>query len=357
MKQTPDTDGFKLAAAIKSRIEESLKKFIRDVDRLYALSKISPVLFNNIQDFVLRDGKRIRPILFIIGYLGFSRKAAAHLYTCALSFELLHDFTLIHDDIIDKSETRRGKPAVHTMLNHYLTRFKKLKFNGQDLAIVIGDILYAIAIHAFLSIKEDLQRKENALKKFIETTIYTGAGEFSELLCGAEDIEAITKHDIYKIYDLKTAYYTFASPLIIGAELAGAHQEDLAKLSTYGVYLGRAFQIKDDISGMFASEEAIGKSVLSDLQEAKKTILVWFAHRYSAERDRSTIQRILAKKQIRHADLITMREIITSSRALDFAREEIESLIHKARRLIDTLSMKKKYRELLTRYAARLLQL
>jgi geranylgeranyl diphosphate synthase type I len=307
MKQTQKTDSAKLSAAIKRRIEESLRHFIIDVDRQYSLSKLSPVLFNNIQDFVLRDGKRIRPILFIIGYLGYSRKAAAHLYTCALSFELLHDFTLIHDDIIDKSETRRGKPSVHTMLNHYLLRFKKIKFNGQDLAIVIGDILYAIAIHAFLSIREDLKRKEQALKKFIETTIYTGAGEFSELLCGAENIETITIDDIYKIYDFKTAYYSFASPLIIGAELAGASKKQLTMLSRYGVCMGRAFQIRDDILGMFSSEKDIGKSVLSDLQEAKKTILVWYAYRNSTGKDKRTIQKILSQEQIDHADLITMK--------------------------------------------------
>jgi geranylgeranyl diphosphate synthase type I len=356
MRQTHATDRHTLTAAIKNRIEKSLKQFIRQVDRQYSLSKLSPVLFNNIQDFVLRDGKRIRPLLFVIGYLGFSKKAAPHLYTCALSFELLHDFTLIHDDIIDKSETRRGKPSVHTMLNHYLLRFKKIKFNGQDLAIVIGDILYAIAIHAFLSIKEDMQRKEQALKKFIETTIYTGAGEFNELLYAAENIETITIDDIYKIYDFKTAYYSFASPLIIGAELAGAPKKQLSKLSRYGMYLGRAFQIKDDILGMFASEKAIGKSVLSDLQEAKKTILVWYAYRNSTDKVRKTIQKILSKEHISYSDLRTMKHIIIASKALDFAKNEIDSLIYKTQRVTDSLSIKDRYRDLLNLYALKLLQ-
>lgn len=356
MKQVIRSDAVAQLTQIKGRIDKSLKQFITTIDRHFLLCKLSPLLLSNIQDFVLRDGKRIRPILFIIGYLGFSKEAAAHLYTCALSFELLHDFTLIHDDIIDKSETRRGKPAVHTMLNHYLSRFKKLKFNGQDLAIVIGDILYAIALYAFLSIKIDRKRKERALQKFIETTICTGAGEFNELLYGAENITTITKDHIYKTYDLKTAYYSFASPLIIGAELAGASQQQLSSLLQYGVCIGRAFQIKDDILGMFASEQDIGKSVLSDLQEAKKTILVWYAYRNATGADKKTIQKILSREQISHADLIKMKKIITATGALDFAREEIASLIHKARHLIDSLSMKKKYRELLNQFAAQLLQ-
>jgi geranylgeranyl pyrophosphate synthase len=101
---------------------------------------------------------------------------------------------------------------MHKMLNNYLARFKKLKFNGQDLAIVIGDVMYATAIHAFLSIREDMGNKERALKKFIEAAVYTGSGEFIELLCGTKAIERVTKEDVYKIYDYKTAYYTFSWP-------------------------------------------------------------------------------------------------------------------------------------------------
>ena len=107
---------------------------------------------------------------------------------------------------------------------------------------------------------------------------------------------------------------------------------------------------------MFASEKDIGKSVLSDLQEAKKTILVWYAYRNATGADKKIIQKILSREQISHADLIKMKKIITATGALDFAREEIASLIHKARHRIDSLSMKKKYRELLNQFAAQLLQ-
>jgi len=350
------TSDIALVPQIKKRIEKSLGAYITDIDRLYGLSRFSPVLFNSIRDFVLRDGKRIRPVLFIIGYAGFTKKAASGLYTCALSFELLHDFTLIHDDIIDKSDLRRGKPSVHTILNTFLHPYKKIKFSGQDLALVIGDILYAIAIQAFLCIRENTGRKEQALKKFIETAIYTGAGEFGELIYGIEDIEKITKQDIYRIYDFKTAYYSFAAPLITGATLAGARPEQVERLSQYGVYLGRAFQIKDDIAGMFGDEAAIGKSILADLQEAKKTILLWHAYRHAGEHDRRIIRRILAQKKIRTADLLTMRRIVTASRALAFAEKEISTLLHKARRITEELSMQQNYKTALNAYSSLLLQ-
>ncbi len=248
---------------IKKRIDNELVKFIRNMDRVYSLRKISPLLFKEIKDFALRKGKRLRPILFIIGYLGFSEKVAPNLYTSAISLELLHDFLIIHDDIIDKSDMRRGKPSMHKKFDEYLSKYKNVKFTGQDLSIVVGDIMYAMAIHAFSSIKEENSRKEKALKNFLEAAIYTGAGEFIELLQGLKDIEDTTQEDIYKVYDLKTAFYSFARPLSTGAILAGANQYQTNRLFQSGINLGRAFQIKDDILGIFGDESKIGKSSLT----------------------------------------------------------------------------------------------
>ena len=220
---------------IKQRINSELHAFCRNIDTTYRLSSISPLLFEKIKEFIVRDGKRVRPILFIIGYKGFSRREAPGLYTSALAIELLHDFMLVHDDIIDKSATRRGAPSMHAMLNHHLRSHTKVKFSGQDLAIAAGDVMYAMAIHSFLAIKENMERKEKALKNFIEAAIFTGSGEFIELLAGTKHIKHITQDDIYKIYDYKTAYYTFASPLASGAILAGASKKEIDALSTYGL--------------------------------------------------------------------------------------------------------------------------
>jgi len=341
---------------IKNKIERELPRFLDYINKSYSLAKISPLLFKNIKEFVLRDGKRIRPALFVIGYLGFGARATPRLYTSAISFELLHDYLLIHDDIIDKSDTRRGKPSLHLMLDHYLKDFKKIKFNGRDLAIVVGDVMYAIAIHAFLAIKENKIIKEKALKKFIEAATYTGSGEFMDLLAGAKDISAITKNEIYRIYDYKTACYSFASPLASGAILAGAGQKEADRLFNYGIYLGRAFQIKDDILGTFSNEKEIGKSTLSDLKEAKKTVLIWYAYRHAASRERALIKKIFTKNSVGTKDLLAIREIIRKTGALDYAEREIYSLINKAGSLISSSAMRRKYRDSLHRYARRLLE-
>ena len=328
---------------IKNKIEKELDAYIGSINKLYALNKLSPILFKSIKEFICRDGKRIRPVLFCIGYLGFSKKTPPGLYRSALSLELLHDFMLVHDDIIDKSDKRRGKPSMHALLKNSLGKNKKVKFNGEDLAIVAGDVMYAMGLDAFLEVKEDLQRKEAALRKLIHAALYTGSGEFIELLLGVKNLKNVTQKDIYKIYDYKTANYTFASPLTMGATLAGAKPEQIKKLYSYGMLLGRAFQIKDDIIGIFGTVKEIGKSNLTDIKEAKRTLLVWYAFNHSGKTNKQLINKIMESKVAQDTELIKMRKIITNTGALAYAQNQIESLYTKAQCQISSLKMNQKY--------------
>ncbi|MFC1594154.1 polyprenyl synthetase family protein [Candidatus Omnitrophota bacterium] len=340
---------------IKKEIDRELPKFLRQIEKSYRLHSISPLLSKSINDFVLRDGKRVRPILFVIGYKGFAKKVAANLYTSALAIELLHDFMLVHDDIIDKSDTRRGKPSMHALLNSHLKRYKNIKFNGQDLSIVVGDVMYAMAINAFLAIQEQFPRKEKALRKFIEAAMYTGAGEFIELLCGAKTIETTSKDDINKIYDYKTARYTFSTPLSTGAILAGANQKEIDKLFQFGIYLGRAFQIKDDIIGIFGDEKKTGKSTTSDLEEAKKTLLIWYAFKKSNQNNKKIIKKTFSKKKVNKADVQIMRKIIVDSGSLDYCKNEISGLSKKAGRVLAVSKIKTQYKKVLGDYGVQIL--
>ncbi|MFH1398264.1 MAG: polyprenyl synthetase family protein [Candidatus Omnitrophota bacterium] len=342
---------------IKSRIEKEIPAYLNRLNKACRLSRASPLLFNTIREFVSRSGKRIRPMLFIISYLGFTKKCAPGLYSSALSIEFLHDYMLVHDDIIDKSDTRRGKPAMHKVLDDYLKKYKGIKFNGQDLAIVAGDVIYAISLHSFLSIKENPLRKETALKKFIQATIYTGSGEFIELVYGTKNIKDISKEEIFRVYDYKTACYTFATPLAVGAILAGAGKSESDRLFSYGIYLGRAFQIKDDILGMFGHESKIGKSMFTDLKEAKKTILIWYAYNNSGSIIKKEIQKILTKPDAGKNDLLRMRDIMTRSGALESAKNEVLQLIEISKQELARSKMSIKYKSSLDSYSRRILNL
>jgi geranylgeranyl diphosphate synthase type I len=342
---------------IKNKIEKEIKSYIQSSDKLHTLNKISPLLFKNIKEFISRHGKRIRPILFIVSLKGFAKLEPRGLYRSALALEFLHDFMLIHDDIIDKSDTRRGKPSMHAMLNNYLRKYKEVKFNGQDLSIVVGDVIYAMAMHTFLSIKTNPLLKEKGLKLLIDAAMYTGSGEFIELLAGVKPIEKITKEEIYKIYDLKTACYTFATPLAMGATLAAATKEQINLIFKYGMYSGRAFQIKDDILGTFGDEKKIGKSTITDLQEAKKTLLIWYAYQHSSRAAKKTIQETLNKKAVKNDDLMKIREIIVGCGALEYAKDEVTKLLDTTKRLHTNCKMREPYKSALYNYFRELLTL
>jgi geranylgeranyl diphosphate synthase type I len=342
---------------IKNKIEKELSLFIKEMDKAYSLKAVAPILLKETGRFALRKGKRLRPILFVLGYKGYSGKEAPGLYRSALAFELLHDFLLIHDDIVDRSDTRRGRPSLHKVFEKYLRKRGGKGATGEDLAVIAGDIIYAVSLRAFLSIKESPKRKEAALENFIGSAVRTCMGEFIELLYAGKNIESVSKSDIYGVYDLKTAHYSFAAPLVSGALMAGASGASIEKLTAWGMNLGRAFQIKDDIIGIFEEEGVTGKSPLTDLRESKKTLIVWQAYRNSGTADRRAIERVFSGRAVTTADLLRIRRIIERSGSLDAAKGEVALLMKKAESALGASAMKREYRSTLSSYAKRLLEL
>ncbi len=329
------------------QINEAIRSLFDDVNSRYHLKSTCPPLFNCCREFVLRPGKRVRPLLFVLAYLGYSRRAVrakSRLFTAAASIELLHDFMLIHDDVIDNSDLRRGKPTLHRMFDKTI-RLSDGSSIGAALAIAAGDIVFALAIESFLAINEDFPRKERALKKLIETAAHTGTGEFIDIVYGHKKIEEMREKDIALTYILKTARYTFECPMLMGAILAGAKATELKKISLLGLSAGQAFQIYDDFLDLFATEDVIGKPVLTDLNESKKTLLVYKAYRALKGRDKETFRGILEKNVKTMADLARFKELIVASGAYGECLAEMTSLQEKAVSLCRGLSMKKEFRE------------
>ena len=331
------------------KIDESLQLFMDHARREYRMDMVPAILYKSIREFVLREGKRIRPTLLIFSYKGYSQRKTPinpSIYYVSTCIELLHNFMLIHDDIIDRSDLRRGKPTMHRLLEKTSRTEDKEKL-GQDLAIVAGDIVYAMAIDAFLSIREEPQRKEKALKYFIQTAVFTAMGEFIDTVFGMQPVAAVKEKDVLLNYSLKTARYTFDCPLVVGAILAGAPQQDVPRLAKVGLLIGQAFQIQDDIIGIYETEKNIGKSILSDIAEEKKTILV--AHAFA------TMTPALKKKFLYHfvrpkktaLDLAAIRKIFIQSGSLSYSLGEIEERLRQAKKIFGGLSMRPQYRHLI----------
>lgn len=343
---------------IKKRIDASLETFMDKVKQDYKLHLVNPVLYESIREFSLRKGKRIRPLLLILSYQGYcpsEKNVPPSLFYASTCIELLHNFMLIHDDIIDRSNLRRGKPTLHKILGKIIKTANQEKL-GYDLGIVAGDIVYALAIDAFLSVQETPRRKEAALKYFIQTAAFTAMGEFIDTVHGMESLNKIKEKDVFLNYTLKTARYTFDCPLVVGGILAGAPKKDIPKLSELGVLIGQAFQIQDDIIGIFDSQKNIGKSVLSDLAESKKTILVCHAYEQLETSKKKIFLEYFNKPHKTYQDLMAIRKIFIHSGSLQYSLAQIRIRLDKTLILLEGLAMKRKYRRIIEDVLHRLLK-
>lgn len=336
---------------MRKQIDKSLELFLDKIKIDYKLHLVDPILYNSIQEFSLREGKRIRPILLALSYKGYRKDASRmspSIYYASTCIELLHNFMLIHDDIIDRSDLRRGKPTLHRLLRHAAKTKERDKL-GCDLSIIAGDIVYALAIDAFLSIHEEPKRKERALKYFIRTAVFTAMGEFVDTLHGVNKLNRITEDDVFLNYTLKTARYTFDCPLVVGAILAGADNQDIRGLSELGLLIGQAFQIQDDVIGIFDTQKNIGKPILSDLAESKKTILVCHAYDQLKGDLRKKFLTTFSKPRKTYADLMTIRKIFITSGSLHYSLLKIKKRLERSLKILHRLKMDLKYRNLIER--------
>lgn len=327
---------------MQKKIDSGLAQFLKRAEKDYRFHLVDDILWASIKEFCLRPGKRIRPLLLVLSYKGYCRKnirMTPSIYYVSTCIELLHNFMLIHDDIIDRSDLRRGRPTMHKLLEHAVKTPRQEQL-GKDLAIVAGDIVYALAIDAFLSINEDKTRKEQALKYFIQTAVFTAMGEFIDTLHGVKSLNQITEKDVFLNYSLKTARYTFDCPLVVGAVLAGAPQRQVNLLSELGLLIGQAFQIQDDIIGVFDTQKNIGKSVLSDIAESKKTILVCHSYRHLRGKRRKQFLHYFQKPRFNYSDLKMIRDIFIQAGSLAYALEEIQRRLRRADQIRKKLTIK-----------------
>ncbi|MBF0570850.1 MAG: polyprenyl synthetase family protein [Candidatus Omnitrophica bacterium] len=334
---------------IRKNIDKSLSSFLNTVKKDYKLHLVSPLLFKSINEFTLREGKRLRPLLLILTYKGYSpssKRISRNLYNASTCMEFLHNFMLIHDDIIDRSDLRRGKPTMHKILAHTVKTKNPNKL-GIDLGIIAGDIVYALAIDAFLSIDAPSERKERALKYFIQTAAFTAMGEFIDTVSGVKPVKDVDEKEVYLNYTLKTARYTFDCPMVTGAILAGANNKEIKKISRFGILIGQAFQVQDDIIGIFETEANIGKSILSDLAESKKTLLVTHAFSVLRGKSKQKFLKIFTQKTKTLKDLETVKNIFAATKSLDYALNAIQTRLSEAQKILNTLNMNEKYRNLL----------
>ncbi len=339
-----------MISKIKSRIEKTLVRVIMPRAAFPWISLPAPYRAR-LRGYLLRKGKRLRPVLFILGYLGFASRPAAALYTSAVALELLHAFILIHDDLIDHEACRRGGPSLHRLMERQLRAGPPARVRGSDLALIMGDVLYALAIRAFLSIRASPVRKQQALERLTRAALVTGSGELQELLYTRTPLDRLNRAAIGRIYERKTAHYSFALPLAMGATLAGATPQAIDSLARFGLCLGRAFQIKDDLGG----GKGASAPVIADIREGKRTLLLLYAFRSGSPRDRKFLKRVYGRRSNAPDELRRAADIILRSDVVRHAVLDMGRLSKQADRFLRAIPIKPQIRDALLTYKEELL--
>ena len=257
-----------------------------EIQRIYSSGQRgSSGLHELILDYPLRGGKALRPALGIATCLGLGGGLEAILPTAA-TLELYHNAFLIHDDIEDDSWWRRGKPTMH--IDH-----------GIPIAVNVGDAMLSLSLQPLLDNVErvGLGPALRILRAIAHMTRQTVEGQAIELEWVRSNTWRLDDADYLEMVELKTSWYSFITPLQVGAMAAGAGQERMAPLESFGRHLGAAFQITDDLLNLRADPEEYGKEIGGDLWEGKRTLMLLHAFRCAEPKDRERAVQILGKRR------------------------------------------------------------
>jgi geranylgeranyl diphosphate synthase type I len=220
-----------------------------------------------------KNGKMIRGSVVLFTQEMFGKKADIDSMHVAVAIELFHAGLLIHDDIIDSDELRRGEMSVHYQYTKEAIPEKMAdpKHYGLSMGICVGDISFFIGFELLSGLRLNNVSKDRIMRLFFSEFTAVGLGQMQDIYFGQSEAEP-QEEDIYKLYLFKTARYTFSLPFMLGGLLAGIPDKELKQLEKLGEYLGLIFQLKDDELGLFGKKSDFGKPIGSDIEENKKTI-------------------------------------------------------------------------------------
>jgi len=289
------------------------------------------------QEFTLRGGKRFRAILVLAGYYLATGRNPRPALRAAAAVEHFQSWMLIHDDIIDHAEERRGGPSVHRALAqaHRRERLEGMSDDyGVGIGITLGDVEEPYTVESILSTPAPPAAKLAALDEYVRMTRLTAFGQLLDIRSGALDPGTVREDDVLAVHRFKSAIYTVVSPLKIGALLGGGREARLRDLETFGTNIGIAFQLRDDVLGAGFDAEASGKSA-NDLIEGKRTLLVVKAWESGSEADRSRLARVLGNAQATPEDVERARAVIRETGSLAYSERRIEELTRASLRCVD----------------------
>lgn len=341
---------FDLARQVQAAVDPLLTSFLEG--KVAWAKKIHPRAHELFQELIrsLRGGKRNRPVLLVAGYLAGGGRSVAAITPAAAAVEIFHMYALIHDDIMDRAKLRRFKPTTVALFGRKFGSYH----TGMSAAILAGDLAENTADILFLKCRVDDRLLIKGLDIFGKLKEEVDLGQYLDVRL--TNSSGSTAKDLDSILTYKTAKYSFERPLHIGAALAGAPSKVFTALSNYALPIGQAFQIQDDILGVFSNEAEIGKSNDSDIKEGKLTLLKIEALKKSSPADKKTLHRVLGNLKAKKSEVSAVREIFMRTGAYDYAKKRSIDLARQAKKSLAGSSLPPRATALLSSFADFILQ-
>jgi len=291
-----------------------------------------------LKDYFLAGGKRIRPLLCIATYNAFTENKDDRIVTPSIGTEFLHNASLIHDDIIDKDDFRRGKPAFHYRFRMYHEKYNLKKMIASDysnsIGIIGGDSAFISGLEPYFFNDFENDLNLNAIKLYEQafTDIINGVLIETDMV----NQKRISIDDYIEMISLKTGGLIEKS-ILIGANYSRAGEKFTKSLSIYGVNLGIIFQIIDDILGTFGDEKITGKPTDGDIREGKHTCLLIEALNTSNDKDKNRILELIEKPEMSANDVKEVKQLYLKADAVNSCKKIADVYYQEAITALDKL--------------------
>ena len=317
-----------------------------------------PQYVRALEEFTLRGGKRFRALLLLAGYWIASSRDPRAVLPGAAALEHFQSWMLVHDDIIDHADTRRGGPTLHRVFEaaHRGDGGQGDPVQmGLGIGITLGDLEEPFTVQGILDCPGTPARRLAAVAEYVRMTRETAYGQLLDIRNGSRPVEEVSEKDVLTVHRLKSAFYTVASPLRIGAILGGAGPSLLDDLESIGLDYGVAFQLRDDVLGAGFDTGVSGKSA-NDLVEGKRTLLVVRAWGSADPAGRAALAAVLGNPHASPAAVEAARGVLRSTGSLAYSERRIAAIDRRARgRLKNSRAIRASARPLLAQIGDKLL--
>jgi geranylgeranyl diphosphate synthase, type I len=342
------------ADGLRERVDAALADFFaRSLPPVAGVAEELNPLLDATQAFVLDGGKRLRPAFCYWGFRAAGGADGPDIVAAASSLELLQACALVHDDVIDRSETRRGAPAVHrrfAALHDASGWSGDAEQFGTAAAVLLGDLALIWADAMLVASGFDGDTLRRAMPVWEAMRVEVMCGQYLDVVEQARGGGSVER--ALRVARYKSAKYTIERPLHLGVVLAGGGTDLLESMSGYGLPLGEAFQLRDDLLGVYGDPALTGKPAGDDLREGKRTVLVALAAEHADTAQREVLDRGLGNPDLTPDDVERLRETIAATGAVRRVEELIDDRASRARSALDSAAVDAEARTALDDLAA-----